>query len=54
MERPAREQRSLGSRWCPVDLLRWHELLPRLGRLGGVRSGKAAETRLEAISRKRG
>jgi hypothetical protein len=33
-----------------VDLLRWLQLLPRLGRLGGVRSGKAAETRLEAIS----
>jgi N-methylhydantoinase B/oxoprolinase/acetone carboxylase alpha subunit len=33
-----------------VDLLHCLQLLPRLGRLGGVRSGKAAETRLEAIS----
>jgi hypothetical protein len=41
LERPAREQRSLGSRWCPMDSLRWLPLLARSNRLGGVRSGKA-------------
>jgi len=41
LERPAREQRSLGSRWYPMDSLRWRRLLARSNRLGGVRSGKA-------------
>lgn len=52
-ERLEREQRSLGFRWTPMDSLRRFRLLIRAGRLGGVRSGKALETRLEAISRRR-
>jgi hypothetical protein len=53
LERPAREQRSLGSRWTPRGLPFRIQLLARSTRLDGVRSGKAAETRLEAISRVR-
>lgn len=52
-ERLEREQRSFGFRRTPMDSLRRFRLLIRAGRLGGARSGKALETRLEAISRRR-